>query len=139
MKPYLTLAKVLPTLSIALKGYSQDASGQSGSVCEGRNRREAVFVFAPVHRLPSRGIYIVKYIVHSSKRCSLLSVMGTMAPKVVSQGVVSQGLEVSDVSDRDLYRRMWVPTFLIAGGGLTLAWIALLAYELIGLVEMALS
>jgi hypothetical protein len=34
---------------------------------------------------------------------------------------------------------MWVPTFLIAGGGLTLAWIALLAYELIGLVEMALS
>ena len=62
-----------------------------------------------------------------------------MAPKVVSQGVVSQGLVVSDVSHRDLYRSIWAPTFLLAGGGLTLAWITFLGYELIGLVEMALS
>jgi hypothetical protein len=50
-----------------------------------------------------------------------------MAPKVVSE-----------VSDAYLYRRIWVPAFLIAGVGLTLAWIALLGYGLVGLVEMAL-
>jgi adenylylsulfate kinase-like enzyme len=36
MKPYLTLAKVLHTLSIALKISSREESGPSGSVCEGR-------------------------------------------------------------------------------------------------------
>ena len=62
-----------------------------------------------------------------------------MTPKVVSEGVVvPQGLEVSDLSDPDLYQRIWAPAFLVAGAGLTLGWIAFLGYELIGLVEMAL-
>ena len=50
----------------------------------------------------------------------------------------SSGLEVSDVSDPKLYQRIWAPAFLVAGAGLTLGWIVFLAYELIGLVEMAL-
>ena len=49
-------------------------------------------------------------------------------------------LEASTIaSDAPLFlSRIWAPAFLIAGLGLTLAWIAFLGYELIGLVEMAL-
>jgi hypothetical protein len=59
-----------------------------------------------------------------------------MAPEVVSE--FSQVSQASQVSDPYLYGRIWVPAFLITGVGITLAWIALLAYELVGLVEMAL-
>ena len=62
-----------------------------------------------------------------------------MAPEVVSEvSELSQVSQISEVSDPYLYGRIWVPAFLIAGVGVTLAWIVLLGYELIGLVEMAL-
>ena len=49
-------------------------------------------------------------------------------------------LETSTIaSDAPLFlSRIWAPTLLIAGFGLTLAWTALLGYELIELVGMAL-
>ena len=42
------------------------------------------------------------------------------------------------VSDASHFRRAWPTALLIAGLGLAVVWIALLGYELIGLVGMAL-